>query len=143
MSWLADLSPCDYFGPQYAEQLLAIGWLERGHDFPRGEADRRIFDRLEDFRRDPWQPILAAGPHQCDLCTYEGAFGTKNIFVPGAGKLFACPELITHYMNTHQYLPPEEFLSAVLACPPMKSMEYLKAVLANGGRILMKPPGAG
>jgi hypothetical protein len=32
-------------------------------------------------------------------------------------------------MNAHSYRPPEEFCAAVLACPPMRSMKYLKAML--------------
>jgi hypothetical protein len=138
VAWFEDLSCCDYFGAEFADVLQAVGWLQRGHDFPQGAADRRVFDRLEEFRKDPWQPAVTAGPHQCDLCSYDGAFGTSNLFVPGGGKLFVCPELITHYMNAHQYRPPEEFCRAVLACPPMKSQEYLKIVLANGGRALVK-----
>jgi len=143
MAWFEDLSPCDYFGPQCAETLQAVGWLERGHAFPQGKADRRVFDRLAEFRKDPWQPVLSAGPHNCDLCSYNGEAGVSNLFIPGNGRLFVCPELIVHYMNAHQYCPPEDFCRAVLACPPMKSREYLKAVFASGGRALMKPPEAG
>jgi hypothetical protein len=40
--------------------------------------------------------------------------------------------LIVHYMNAHGYLPPSEFCDAVMACPPMQSMPYLKALRAAG-----------
>jgi hypothetical protein len=33
--------------------------------------------------------------------------------------------------------PPTEFQRAVMACPPMCSMEYLKAILENGPRGMM------
>ena len=36
------------------------------------------------------------------------------------------------------YQPPECFCEAVLRCPPMGSMEYLQALLVNGGRDLVK-----
>jgi hypothetical protein len=79
------------------------------------------------------------GTHECDLCLYEGeVHGVNNIFVPGEEFLFVCPELIVHYMNAHGYQPPDAFCAAVLRCPPMKSMEYLKLVLKNGGKSLMK-----
>jgi hypothetical protein len=83
--------------------------------------------------------VVASGSHTCDLCMYEGeAKSASNLFIPGDGFLFVCPELIVHYMNAHAYAPPQKFCQAVLACPPMRSVEYLKAVLANGGRILVQ-----
>lgn len=34
MAYYRDLSPCDYFFGR--AKLLAVGWLEGGHDYPRG-----------------------------------------------------------------------------------------------------------
>jgi hypothetical protein len=31
-------------------------------------------------------------------------------------------------MDSHGYVPPEEFIEAVLDCPPMRSTEYLQAL---------------
>ena len=45
---------------------------------------------------------------------------------------------ITHYIAAHWYRPPDVFLEAVRACPPMRSMDYMKALLANGGRGLVR-----
>jgi len=33
--------------------------------------------------------------------------------------------------------PPQVFIDAVLACPPMRSAGYWQALLANGGRSLL------
>ena len=35
-------------------------------------------------------------------------------------------------MDAHGYSPPAEFQQAVMDCPPMRSMDYLKAILKNG-----------
>jgi hypothetical protein len=86
---------------------------------------------LVELLRNPWQPAICLGFHHCDLCLYEGPPGKRNLFVPTEGMVFVCPELIAHYMNAHGYRPPEEFCAAVLACPAMRSMPYLKALLAN------------
>ncbi|WP_154668261.1 hypothetical protein [Pseudoduganella violaceinigra] len=43
-----------------------------------------------------------------------------------------------HYVAAHRYLPPQIFIDAVLACPAMNSMDYKRALLANGGRSLVK-----
>ena len=69
------------------------------------------------------------------LCLYAGeAHGKKNLFIPGDGIVFVCPELVTHYMNAHGYAPSAEFCLAALACPPMRSMEYLRSLLSARSR---------
>ena len=138
MAWFADLSPCDYFGSDAASSLKAIGWLECGREFRTGIVERRIYDTLVALCHEPWQPTVALGIHGCQLCRYEPfASNGANVFIPGNGFLYVCPALITHYMNAHGYLPPEEFCSAALACPAMRSLDYMKALLENGGRRLI------
>ena len=138
MTWFSDLSPCGYFGELAAPSLRAVGWLESGRDYSVGKANRAIYDKLVALCKDAWQPSVFAGTHGCDLCQYEpAAHGNANLFVPGNGHLFVCPVLVTHYMNAHAYLPPDEFCAAVLDCPAMRSVEYLKKLLANGGRLLL------
>jgi DNA-binding LytR/AlgR family response regulator len=60
------------------------------------------------------------------------------LFIPYGGRTFAAPEGITHYISAHWYLPPDEFVQAVTACPEMRSAEYGQALAANGGRQLAK-----
>jgi len=134
MAWFEDLAPCNYFRPEWSSFLRSIGWLERGKSFPTGLVERKVYDKLLELWNSPWSPLYSMGPHRCDLCYYEGEYGTTNLFIPGEGFIFVCPQLIVHYMNAHGYRPPEEFCQAVLLCPPMKSMDYLKGILANGGR---------
>jgi hypothetical protein len=139
MGWYEDLAPCSYFGDTATPTLKAVGWLERERHFEIGTVDREVYDRLVQLLREPWSPGVFMGFHDCEFCQYEPAHGSANLFIPGDGFLYVCPELITHYMNAHCYAPPQEFCQAVLACPPMRSMEYLKAVLANGARLLHSP----
>jgi hypothetical protein len=138
--WFPDLSPCTYFPSDAA--LSAVGWLERGKPYPVGDVDARVYVALVAMRRDPWQPFVSGGPHACDLCKFEAeATGAANLFVPAGGVIYACPELIVHYVNAHGYAPPDVFCQAVLACPPMRSMPYLRAIAAAGGARLLRPPG--
>jgi hypothetical protein len=138
MTWYADLSPCGYFGEKCATFLRAVGWLERGQPFATGSVDPAVYARLLELLKDPWQPGLFMGFHRCDLCLYEGIdSGKNNLFIPSDGVVFVCPELIAHYMNAHWYRAPDEFCRAVLACPPMRSMAYLKALLVSGARPLV------
>lgn len=136
--WIEDLAP--YGG---APNIVAVGWLERGHAHPVGVIAVEVFEKLAALLTDPWQPAVAGGGHACDLCLYKPeAMGGNNVYVPGDGKVFVAPELILHYMNAHQYWPPDEFCRAVIACPPMRSPAYRKALLAAGGGALLRQPPA-
>ena len=130
MASFDDLQPCNYFGESLSPFLRAIGWLESGRAYPTGSVDPRVFSKLIELQKDPWQPVAFMGVHGCDLCVYASeASGTRNLFIPGNGFAYVCPELVSHYMNAHAYAPPAEFCAAVLDCPPMRSMQYLKALL--------------
>jgi hypothetical protein len=138
--WFEDLSPCIYFPLDV--KLAAVGWLERGKPFATGEVDRAVYDALIEMRKNPWQPLVCLGLHECGLCRFGGeARGCANLIVPANGIMYVAPELVVHYMNAHGYAPPGEFCRAVLSCPPMRSMEYLKAVHACGGARLLRPTG--
>ena len=146
MTYFADLAPCTYFdfgGEQsqkpdrippifWAERLRAVGWLDDKHNFPRGAVQTEVQARLALFIQDPWEPCHFMGWHTCELCpTADGETrprSIRNIFVPATGFLYVAPELILHYIERHQYLPPDEFCHAVLACPLRRSRAYLSAV---------------
>lgn len=138
MAWYKDLSSIDYFGPHASAHLRAVGWLDKDQAFPIGDTDRDTFERLRELLKDPWEPCIAVGGHECELCQFEGETGSSNLFVPGNGVIYVAPALITHYINSHKYLPPSEFVDAIMRCPDIRSMDYKKAILANGGRVLVK-----
>jgi hypothetical protein len=64
--------------------------------------------------------------------TNPNTVGFKNVFVPGNDKIYVAPELILHYIDQHGYSPPAEFQQAVLDCPTMRSVAYLRAILKLG-----------
>lgn len=149
MAWYEDLHPCDYFGAQFADKLVAVGWLSPDRPFAKGEASPAVVEELLDLLQNPWQPALAAGRYPCGFCRYSGGptsirfsgkaadLGVCNLFVPGDGFLFVAPSLILHYIDAHEYAPPHQFCEAVLRCPPMKSVAYLQALLRNGPKELI------
>jgi hypothetical protein len=140
MAFLEDLSPWTYVSSTAGDSLLAVGWLEQGKSFPTGPIVVDVFKRLEALCTEPWQPFAACGVHECTLCQFNAASGSDNVFIPGAGVIYVCPELIVHYIGTHWYLPPEEFCEAVRRCPDQRTMEYKRLLLQNGGRNLIRPP---
>lgn len=140
MPHIPDLCECTEL-PTSAPHVVAVGWLSGGSEFPTGRTPDSTFRRLVEFAKKPWQPFAIAGIHACDLCQFEGEKSeSANMYFPHAGKIYVAPELITHYINAHNYRPPDEFLAAVDACPPMHSMEYKHKLLSCMGQILWKNP---
>jgi hypothetical protein len=136
MTAIRDLDLCEDL-PLDCPSLRAVGWLDRGIEFSQGSVSGEFFEKLRALCRDPWQPLVAAGQHQCTLCQYDAPSFGCNVFVPGNGCVYVAPVGIVHYIASHWYLPPAEFISAVLATPPMRSVQYFKALIANGGRPLL------
>ncbi len=147
MSWFDDLSPCDYFGPEHAARFKAVGWLEDGHEFRRGKCDPRFVHKLVLLLGEPSPLEHSTDPHYCTLCVFSRGpsefrlfqspgmpavpMGNRNLYLPGAGFCYIVPSLVLHYIDAHQYVPPDEVIKAVLDCPPIRSQEYQKAVQAN------------
>jgi hypothetical protein len=137
MTSIPDLAQCHYFGPGN-EALLAIGWLGTGVEFKRGQVSEEFFRKLTALAAEPWQPpVVTPGSHACELCQFDPPRFAASLFVPHQGKVYAAPVGIVHYVAAHWYKPPQVFVNAVLDCPPMRSMAYHKALLANGGRSLV------
>lgn len=132
-----DLAP---YAPSHpdAATLRAVGWL--GRDYPQGPVPVAFYRKLAELCAAPWQPAVAAGVHACALCQYDGPHSSGALYVPseGEGLIYVAPMAITHYIASHWYQPPPAFIAAVLACPPMRSMAYHRALLACGGRALVR-----
>lgn len=124
-----------------ASQALNVGWLQFGNPFTQGNVTSEFIARLWEFCKAPVH--LTLGIHDCDLCqppttiyrvrrNDETAFlGTAEIRVFGAdGKVYAAPTLIYHYVVDHGYLPPAEFIQAVLMGVPPNTPEC--QALING-----------
>lgn len=150
MTYFADLSECTYFGKEFAEKLRAVGWLDGNEVYSKGEVSEAFFERLCELLKNPWNPVDFCGVHQCDFCQFSQEFegisrykndvikrtSCANLFIPGDGFIYVAPELIAHYIDEHNYSPPEEFCRAVMKCPEMSSIEYAKKMLGNGGKKL-------
>ena len=143
-----DLSHLNLSTFEQSVQLIAVGWLERGQEYTRGEVESSFVQRLAELLLDPCQPGVFMGRHECSFCRFSGGpatfriseviptlqvhVGVSNLWIPADGYLYVCPSLILHYMDAHEYAPPEVFQNAVMDCPPMRSMQYLRAIIKNG-----------
>jgi hypothetical protein len=157
MATYADLAPCPYFHPQWAEQIRTVGRLGRELPYARGAVGARFLSELDDLLARNWFPFRYKGWHTCELCVAMGrrdpveastargpaARDGGNLLVPGRDFLYAAPTMIRHYIMDHGYAPPDEFIEAVHRCPPMASDEYFAARRTNAPRSLVEVWDAG
>jgi hypothetical protein len=112
----------------HGPHVRAVGWLSKDHPYPTGTARPGFVESLRGHVARAWQPVAAAGKHDCELCAKVRAGG--NLWIPTPEVLFVAPELIVHYVEAHVYRPPDIFVEAVLACPAQGSVEYFALMRA-------------
>jgi hypothetical protein len=104
-----------------------VGWLSRDHRYPVGLVSNEAVDALLRLARDH-AVNRTRGWHRCELCPgaeEEGRrepsselldglpvlLGDAEIRVVGrSGTTYAAPTLVAHYVRSHGYRPPEDFL---------------------------------
>lgn len=130
-----DLSPYEY-NPLVKDcsSALNVGWLDASEVFTSGFVPAKFLERLADLVENPIN--LTRGSHPCDFCLTElrsrsvgevdgrlviqelrelDALGGGEIFVRDRGGVcYFAPTLIRHYVERHDYRPPNEFVEAVL-----------------------------
>ncbi|HSM55736.1 MAG TPA: hypothetical protein VK879_06225 [Candidatus Sulfomarinibacteraceae bacterium] len=133
---LQDLDP--YYGCQADASLgldpLAVGWLQRGQNFPTGPVPDGFTGALLAFCLDRHTVCARPNTLPCPLCMQRvepitidddtAHFGVAEIRVLGDDDIFAAPTLIHHYVTAHDYQPPDVFVRAVVAGPPAGSREH-------------------
>lgn len=118
------------FGGQLEPGLIAIGWLDAGIAYDRGEVPAEFIDRLRARCRNGVN--RTRGLHRCTLCartaepglppattvrSKAGAFvvGGAEIRVEGpSGTRYASPDMIIHFVEEHGYRPPQDYIDGVL-----------------------------
>ena len=137
-----DLEMCRYHGgPFDAENwsvpLSAVGWLEHPLPHTKGASPEAFLIRLLALissARSAYPHYYFRGVHECSLCLACGLaspgpiWSQENIFVPGTACVYVAPGGIVHYVESHEYLPPQEFIEAVLRCPAYGSAAFQQAL---------------
>ncbi len=137
MAVYADGTTYNYYRAYKIKSPINIGWLDRNVPFPTGASREGTCQRLIDHV--PFRMNSSRGGHGCTLCargqriTEFATFGismcTAEIWVASSkGIVFACPDLIIHYVNTHHYQPPKDFMKALFDGPTPGSDEWSKII---------------
>jgi len=123
LTYFADLTSYEYIPGTMP--MLNIGWLSREHEYSRGYVSFELRDEL--LRLLEHKENLMRGVHDCEFCNVESpirvpssdrqgfvSLGMGEVHVRGPrGEIYAAPSLILHYIDVHEYLPPQEFLEAI------------------------------
>jgi hypothetical protein len=113
-------------------KVLRVGWLDPGHPFSTTKAESALLQKLERFYE--YRVNQTRGVHICLLCPESKrkakgpdansatilrrkiTLGSAEIRVPGRpGIVYACPDLVYHYISDHDYHPPDQFIEAVMS----------------------------
>jgi len=150
--YIADLELCRYHsGPfdynSWWVPLRAVGWLKHPQPFTRRTAPHKLLTKLRalvEQAHSAYGHLSFRGTMRCSFCTALGVaspgpvWSQENLFIPGKGVVYVSPGGIVHYMEAHTYLPPAEFVKAVLECPDLQSTEYQELLCnSNAG---VNPP---
>lgn len=120
MTYVQDLTPNTYHRMQ-KNPAMAVGWLDREHPFTTGETSQEFKDKL--FNLVTFHSVMHyRGYHECHWCPRPnpnrlGPSGNGSIVVtsPVTKIRYEAPVLVHHYVTEHNYLPPEDFIVAVMA----------------------------
>jgi hypothetical protein len=135
MAYFEDLSDYDYLGPTSSgDRGKSVGWLERGYRFDTARPSEELLEAL--WRYCKISVRQTRGIHSCDFCKDELWYiaerngekliiGSSEIRVfSKSGTIYAAPTLLYHYVESHNYSPPEEFVRAVLEEPDPAKPSY-------------------
>ena len=129
MAYYRDLTPYEYAGAEPQLDILNVGWLSCGQPLNTGFSDSSFVDALRRLVAHPTN--LFRGQHFCEFCPpplvkrsergtpildlKPGTYGNGEIRVRcDNGVTLVAPVLILHYVIEHHYLPPRQFVDAVL-----------------------------
>jgi len=135
-----DLSPYRYLsapgslgGVPEPDGSLNVGWLSSAHAFPTGDVPDEAVPKILRLVLHHRVNVMR-GHHDCELCFeqfgrpgmavcmdvdgHEVWLGNAEIRVTDrTGVIYASPSLVAHYISAHRYLPPPDFIEAVLDAP--------------------------
>ena len=99
--------------PKANAVFIKVGWLDKDKPYTQGECPRKFIDKLKKIKLS----MHTKGWHNCPFC--DSAKSYSEYYIPilptKNRKGYHAPEMILHYIEKHNYLPPQEFIDAVMA----------------------------
>lgn len=146
---LPDLSPFDLLLGEF-RSVLAVGWLGPYTEHATGRTPLWFLERLlHEFEPATFVPDRKSGrKYGCVRCdrrlrerraqARQAGLSEKSVksdslsahtmsgvlWVPAWTHAYVAPRNLVHMLYDHDYLPPAEFVDAVIACPRVDSLAY-------------------
>ena len=138
--YFKDLSPYSYLQPmeERGKPVVNIGWLDDEHEFPIGDCPELFLVKLKELvclypqnetlgshsspfieQNENWVKsgdlvLLYPKPYLAYHLGKEYRLGSAEIHVESPSKVYVAPDLVYHYVADCRYLPPDEFVQAVM-----------------------------
>jgi len=122
--YFEDLTPYTYTSmrlPDDAPSLVNCGWLDGEHDYVHGYVSPELIERL--LRLAARYEVRTRGFHCCPFCKdcnvsmplgdEDVHLGSAEIRITSGATTYVAPNLLPHYIEKHQYMPPQEVLRAI------------------------------
>lgn len=129
--YFQDLTNYSYYLGFEISEVKNVGWIDAEHPYQKGSAPEAFVEKLRTLiggtEMLDVHVNMIRSVHPCNLCgetnvQVNGAtrpilLGSSEIWIPSTSGngYFAAPSMILHYMEVHEYLPPENFIEAVMA----------------------------
>lgn len=94
----------------FGVELIKIAWLDNTNVFNVGSCPQSFIDKLKTFKPN----IASHGYHDCPFCDEAKSSCRYTFQIPGTLKYYDTPDMIIHYIEKHNYLPPQEFIDFIL-----------------------------
>jgi|WetSurMetagenome_2_1015567.scaffolds.fasta_scaffold39275_2 hypothetical protein len=125
MAFYEDLSDYEFYDMCKSEKILNIGWLDSKHEYRSGKVPDEVVAKILQLCSNPMH--RTRGYHLCPFCSkpsfgievqFENELfklGSAEIMVRGQDKtIYMAPDMIYHYITKHNYLPPGEYIRALI-----------------------------
>jgi hypothetical protein len=126
--YFRDLTNYSYYQIKELSNVQNIGWLDKEHSFCTGKVTHDCIKKIRHVIAGSTAVNVHVnnirGIHPCNLCgedaiKIEGRrgeifLGSSEIWLPTNEGYFASPSMILHYIEDHDYLPPQQFIDAVM-----------------------------
>lgn len=89
--------------------MVKVGWLDKGQPYTKGVAPKEFVEKMKNIPL----TIHTKGWHDCPFCGRAKSYSQYVIKISGK-TYYDIPEMIVHYMEEHDYLPPQEFIDSVM-----------------------------
>lgn len=101
---------------------IAVGYLDITEEYQKGIVSQNFINKLRQIW-DTGSRLMSLGHHTCEFCG-NATSSSEKILQDEKNKVrYKFPEMIFHYMEKHDYQPPEDFVLFILIGSQLLSQE--------------------